>query len=292
MLTINQSLIKEFLDRGNEKGNVCPRKIYVKYIYGLEIEKSDAIKKGLLFEDLCFGTNRNNIKFPRVRGNRKSISEQRIEFQAHLFKETMKERKAVINEMNTQILIYKRWEMEKSIILKGTLDVFPTTILDFDTGELGLAIIDTKFTGNIDSSFGKFRWGELDRMDHLQAVMYNYLVRDIDYNLNDRLNPGNNLKELTSSIKDLLDAGIINFWYYIADDKPNYASKFIKYILKPGDFSDLNESIRKTVNYLIDFNEDGWKAQQSPEQCMGNGSNGIFKCPYTDCKHRKKEIEI
>jgi len=294
-LVISQSLIKELLRKGDELPDhkICYRKIFAKYILGLRTDPSDAMKNGLLFEDLCCDTNNNNIELAKHnKSGRKLTTELRIEQQAHIFKEWVRSVEGVVNETNSQIVIFKKWEVDRKVILRGVLDIFPFVHYDINTGELIISILDIKMTGNITTTYGKFCWGEPERMDHLQAVFYSYLVRDIDYNLNDALNPGNNLRVLTESIRNYFDSGQCTFKYYVADTKSNFDSDVIKYKLKPDDFAEMHESIRKTVFRLRDANEEEWPANPNSINCLGDYREGTFTCPFINCSSRLKEREI
>jgi len=292
-LFISQSLIKEYLYKGDEIENRCARKIYMKFVKGLRTEPTLANAKGLLFEDLCCGTNHNNITLPKnIRTGAKLTSEKRIEEQAKIFKEWVRNRSngnAVVNEMNSQIKIYKRWEKDRNVILSGLLDIFPFICIDDD--EYIISILDLKFSGDCYGGFGRFDWKNVKYMDHIQAKMYLYLVRDIDYDLNDALNPGNHLRELTAPIRELLDMDTCQFRYYIGDDKPNYQSRAIRYKLKHDDMQRFHEDIRKVVYMLREDNEAIWPANPGI-QCLGDAKMGVFKCPYLECDKRKLEQEI
>ena len=294
-LTISQSLIKMFLWKGNEHENVCYRKVYAQYVAGLRTEPTEANIKGLCFEDISCGTNNNKYELPRNNRTKKlTLSSERIKIQANLFKEWIRERGGIVFEDNSQVTIYKRWEKDPKVILSGKLDIFPVILVDKKTGEVSINIIDLKYTGDIHYEFGKFAWGKIEYMDHLQAIMYLYLVMNIDYELNDALNPGNKLREFTEhpNMRSLLDSGQCKFKYYVVDDKPNYAYGVFNYILKPNDFSFLHECIRKVVNTLREANEKGWPAIPSSEQCLGDKRMSIYECPFSNCSFRKEEKEI
>lgn len=296
-LVISQSLIKELLRKGDELPDhkICYRKIFAKYILGLRTDPSDAMKNGLLFEDLCCDTNNNNIELAKHnKSGRKLTTELRIEQQAHIFKEWVRSVNGTVNETNSQITIFKYWDKDPNVILSGKLDVFPFLHYDINTGEFIVSILDLKYTGDITSTFGKFPWGEPERIDHLQAIWYLYLVMNIDYKLNDSLNPGNLLKEFTNNpkIRHILDSGNCTFKYYVADSKSNFSSDVFIYTLKPDDFAQLFEVIRKTINLLRTANENEWPANPISLNCLGNAKDGIYPCPFINCSYRKKEREI
>lgn len=294
-ITISQSFIKMFIRNFNDidDENICPRKIYALYVLKQRTESTLQNLRGLYFEDLCCDTNNNAVSLPGdARTGKKTLITKRIEQQAHIFKEWLRDRQGIVNEVNSQIKIYKRWEHDKNVILSGLLDVFPVGLTDEEEGGYLLSIIDIKLTADLKNNYGKFCWGNISRMDHLQAIMYHYLVRDIDYELNDELNPGNNLRELTQDIRDYLDAGLCQFRYYVADIKSNFSSDVFKYVLKPDDFHQLHEAIRKVVYRTREYNDAGWPANPSSDLCLGNPQENIYKCPFEGCSRRKKEREI
>lgn len=296
-IVLSQSLVKMLFRKWNELPDdmICYRKIYAQYVLGLRTKPTIPNLRGLLFEDLCCDTNNNNVTLPKHnKSGRKLVDELRIEQQAHIFKEWVRSVHGTVNETVSQVTIYKHWDKDPNVIISGKLDIFPFLHYDVNTGEFIVSILDLKYTGDITSTFGKFPWGEPERMDHLQAIWYLYLVMNIDYKLNDSLNRGNLLKEFTnnSKIRPLLDSGNCTFKYYVADSKSNFSSDVFIYTLKPDDFAQLFEVIRKTVNLLRTANENNWPANPTSLNCLGNSKEGIYPCPFINCSYRKKEREI
>ena len=294
-ITISQSLIKEYLYKGDFIEHRCPRKIYVKFVLGRRTEPTLQNLKGLAFEYMITGNEERKVRLPRHKTTGKKLtSEIRLEQQAEIFKEWLRKRsngKAVVNEVNSNIKIYKRFDLNRDVIISGELDIFPVPIYYPQEDRYAVSIIDVKYSGSIDRGFGRFNWGNAKYMDHIQAKMYLYLVRDIDYDLNNALNPGNDLRALTSQIREILDYGQCEFRYYIADDQPMMRKNVLKYTLKQGEITELNEDIRKVVNEIRIDNEGGWVANPGP-QCFKDVTNGIFECPYYNCPVRKTELDI
>ena len=296
-ITVSQTLVKMFMRNFNELEDhyICPRKTYCLTVLRMRTESTLNNLRGLYFEDEACGTNKNDIHLPGdARTGKKTMITKRIDTQAHIFKEWLRDRDGIVNEENTKVKIYKRWDFDKNVIISGELDIFPLALKNErnDGPKYILTILDLKLTQNVKSDYGKFCWGNISRMDHTQAIMYHYLVRDIDYDLNDALNPGNKLRMLTEEIRDYLDAGLCEFRYYVADLQANYSSDVFVYNLKPDDFHQLHEAIRKIVWKLREYNEAEWPTNPSSDLCLGNPVQNIYKCPFENCSDRRKEREI
>ena len=293
--TISQSLIKKFLDKGDER-IICPKNVYyTKIAPEEEIPPTRPMMDGSYFETLALGSGRGGEKtldLPRKqltikqeRENRirvekglepilgqKSIAQIRIEEQAERFKLLCAQYQIVVTEYNTQVPILKRWEEDEEIMLSGELDIFPTPIL----GKFGLnmAIIDLKLTGKINNDFGDFCWGSPEHMDHIQAQMYHYLIRNIDFSLN------KGLKNLvTQPAINIISGNAVLFLYWVF----SYGSgvlgdKFVRYDMNHLKFAEMHESIRKTVAAIEKYEEEGWPADPEYERCAG--------CPLTNCAER------
>lgn len=164
------------------------------------------------------------------------------------------------------------------VLCEGNLDMFPTTI--YIAEKMTPAIMDLKLTQNLESTFcdpvepwSYFAWGDPETMDHTQGLMYQWLIRDIDL----QLNPS--LKDLvTPDFQQAINNNAVNFYYWVFDYKPEYANKFVAVSYNAGREAEILESIRKTANTIKHFNESGWTADPSWEQCK--------KCPVTDCPSR------
>jgi hypothetical protein len=283
MITINQSLIKQFILSGNVIPH-CPKFIYYVSITR-QIEQEDRLcwQRGNFFEHKALGYPGRAPSLPRHKTTgKKTVVTQRIEAQAERFKQDAQFRQIEIQPLiNTQVSIVKRWERNPNVILKGTLDIFPTPYMN-DEGEIELAIIDTKYTGNLKNDFGQFGWGNPANMDHLQLVFYWYLAKDIDFDLNDKYVPDNYLRELIKpDIKELLDAGVHTARYMIYDGTPEMNAKNLRVEPTPDKIQEMHESIRKTVSYIRDYNDAGWPAIPDFEVCKN--------CPIINCKSRTTE---
>ena len=287
-LTISQSLMKKFLKHGEEK-IICPKNIFETEIEPVvEVPPTLPMLGGSYFETLTLGSGRGGHKtldMPRKkltakqeRENRvriekgeepllgtKMISQIRIEEQAERFKILQAQRQIMITEYNTQVPIMKQWS--EDVFLRGELDIFPTPILGRDG--LQIAVIDLKLTGDIDNDYGDFCWGDPTRMDHIQAQMYHYLVRDIDFSLNQGLE-----EIVTQPVTNMIADNNILFLYWVFSyGSGDLRDKFVRYDWDSNKEAELKESIRKTIALIEEYESEGWPAKPEYERCS--------KCPLT-----------
>ena len=292
-LTISQSLIKKFLRHGAER-IICPKCIYETEIEPvMEVPPTRPMLDGSYFETLTLGSGRRGHKtldLPRKkltskqeRENRvlvekgeepikgtKTIAQIRIEEQAERFKILRAQRQIMITEYNTQVRILKKWD--DNIMLSGELDIFPVSILGKDKYQL--AIIDLKLTGDINNDYGDFSWGEPDRMDHTQAQMYHYLIRDIDFTLNE------GLKDIVTQpvLNMIADNNILFLYWVFSYGSGDLKDKFVRYDWDSNKEAELKESINKTVACIEENEAEGWPAKPEYERCE--------KCPLLNCTER------
>jgi hypothetical protein len=292
-VAINQSLIKAFFYKG-EKRDYCPYSIYMQYITKEVNVQTEAMMKGSFFETLCLGSGiDNNVidDLPRkkltskqiIAGQKigdKKIDQIRIE-QQHLNFERSKAiyQINVQKNVNTQVEIVKYFSKNDNIIIKGNLDIFPTTILLPQRG-LRLAVIDLKLTGKF-SDFGEYCWATPANMDMTQGYMYHELIRDIDIELNMEINPNSRLLYLfTGAIKKQLETIEPLFFFWIFDYKSSELNnKFVEVSYNATTKAELFESIRKTVYELNKNERNGWH-NLNPNAYSCNG------CPIIQCQSR------
>ena len=288
---LNQSTVKKFIKKGSEVSH-CPRQIYYSYISRkFPDPTTDAMLKGKYFESMCIsGTAhggdlvtdlpRKKVPLKIKKKNpdaigEKTISQIRIDEQAEIFKEKAEKYGVIYNEFNTQTKIYKRWHENPKVILSGELDIFPTILKYKDSSYL--TIVDLKLTGSITNTFGDFSWADFDNMDHLQPLQYLYLLKDIDFDLNDKLNPGNYLKKLLNPERlKMINDGYLLFIYWIFDYKPNYDDMFKAYIPTTLDWHHYNETIRKAVSMLEFMHSQKYPPNPNPALCQ--------KCNVKNCE--------
>lgn len=287
MVEISQSLIKDFFFKG-EKRDYCPAKIKAGQI------TSESQNKGNYFETLCLGEGRDGEKtddLPRKKLTAKQILEgrtigektidhKRIDEQ-HLVFEKYKTiyQINVQKEVNTQVRIYKEYSKNDGIVLRGDMDIFPTTILLPERG-LRLSIIDLKLTAKF-GDWGEYCWATPASMDHTQGFMYHYLGRDIDIDFNMAINPESKLQYLyTGSIKKQLEQNELLFFYWVFTYKEsNPVNKFVEVPWNQANKAELMESIRKTIEEYNKCERNGWKeVKPSPYNCNN--------CALLNCSSR------
>lgn len=293
--TISQSLIKKFLKKGEEIP-VCPKLIYETAITGnIEIPPTEPMLKGSYFETLTLGSGRGGHKtldLPRKaitkdqeakntarieKGEEplpgaKRIDQIRIEEQAERFKILRAQRQMMISEYNTQVPIYKKWEHNPEVFIRGELDIFPTPILGKEG--LQMAMVDLKLTADIDNEYGDFCWGDPFRMDHIQGQTYHYLVRDIDPLLNKGVRD-----IVTEPVRNIINNNQVLFLYWVFSyGSGDLKDKFVRYDWDKVREAEFHESVRKTVSIIEDYESQEWPAVPEYERCI--------KCPINECTVR------
>ena len=281
---ISQSLIKKMVVNGNVIDH-CPAYLYwVHVVKKYRDQETLPMMLGKLFEHKALGIPGRSPSVPRNQKTGKETEpHKRTLLQAEKFKYDAKELEIFISpEFNTQVTVLKRWEKDNRIILKGVFDLFPTV---FKTPEgLELNIIDLKLTGNIKSTFGPFSWGNPMAIDHIQGVLYWYLVQDIDFELNDKFNSGNYLRDImTDDVLEAIRERAYSFRYMIYDFSPQMNSQIMKVEISPDRIYQMHESIRKTVEMLEEYNRLKWPTYPH---------NSCKDCPVLHCKDRKMEIVV
>ncbi len=309
---LNQSSIKNIIKNGTEILH-CPWKFFVSNIARTETRPTTlAMFYGKYFESQFIGgvahggdmvnpedVPRKKVTKKALALNPKAVGEKRvaqirIEKQIEVGKEKAKQYGIVYNELNTQVVVYKRWEKDPSIILRGEFDWFPTAIKH--KGVLRLAAIDLKLTADVSNDFGDFCWGDFPSMDHIQAEHYTYLVKDIDFDLNDKLNPDNNLRELfgmkidgETTVKDMVDNNEMIFIYWVFDYKKDYSDIFkpypIEYPHKMNtiDWAHYHETIRKAVVLIREMHRLGFPKKPNKILCKG--------CHVTSCEYHNLQFD-
>lgn len=294
--TISQSLIRKFLRDGDEIP-LCPKNLYyTELTKEYEIPPTLPMLHGSYFETLVLGSGRDGEKvkdLPRkkltqkqgrenkVRAAKgeelmvggKTVAQIRIEEQAERFNILRAQKQMmIVPEYNTQVKILKRWKEDESVVLSGTLDIFPTPILGKDG--LQMAIVDLKLTGDIDNEFGGFPWGTPERMDHIQGKMYHYLVREVDFELNPHLK-----NIITKPVRNIIADNNVLFLYWVFSySSGDLRDKFVRYDWDYLKEKELHESIRKTISFIEFYEKKGWPAEPEYERCAN--------CPLVNCTER------
>ncbi len=242
-IVITQSLIKKIIVHGNEI-NVCPSLLYKTRI-SKQYRESETfpMTKGKFFEYLSLGSGADEddmvTDLPRIRGDKKSADQVRIEAQATVFLNAVEKYGANINE--TQVFYRKEWEHDNNIwsdeyriIIAGTID-FKSPILANainGNGERSVisykeAIHDLKLTADVTTTFGPFAWGSPWNMDHIQACIYNYITS-------------------------------LPFFYWVFDYKTKPEFKLIYKEIDSISKMEMHEAIRKTIETMIEFESNDW----------------------------------
>lgn len=290
---ISQSLIKAFFYKG-EKRDYCPYSVYKQFITKEVNIQTESMLKGSYFETLCLGSgvdNKTTDDLPRKKltskqilagktiGDKK-IDQIRIE-QQHLNFERLAAiyQISVQKNVNTQVEISKYFSKNDDIIIKGNLDIFPTTIMLPERG-LRLAVIDLKLTAKF-GDFGEYCWATPGAMDMTQGYMYHELIRDIDMDLNMEINPDTRLKYLyTDGIKNTLERVEPLFFFWVFNyDGSDLNNKFVEVSYNNTTKADLFESIRRTVEEINKNERQGWNnLNPNSYSCKG--------CPIIQCQSR------
>jgi len=291
IMLVSSSLIKKLMYRG-EPRRVCPQQVYRCYILkDVDTVQTDSMLYGSYFETLCLGSGargRKTNELPRLeltkkqeQANRiaiakgqpqiyygdKSTAQVKIEAQAAEFRRLCAKYQVVVaSPYNTQVLVYKQFD--EDIMAVGEMDIFPTPVMT--KRGLKVAILDLKLTGDINSDWGEYCYGKPEELDDTQGLMYHYLARDIDFDLNDEMNPDNNLRDLfTEAVRNIIKDGELEFALWVFDYKKTMEKLGNKFVpmpyTSPGyKFTSLHEGeikerIRTTVNMCRDFEETGWR---------------------------------
>jgi len=277
---INQSLIKKIIDKYQNIIPYCPKYIRDKYLLKIlkDTKKSRVIQCGNYMEYIFLGGTAEKGKIPVLERSKttgkKRIDEIRIELQYEMFqKHIVKYGMSLVKNYNTQIKIYKRFNDD--VIMVGTLD-WGVTPFTYPNGDTKLAFIDLKSTGDVTNTFGDFCWGSPEHFDLIQGDYYNDLIRNIDFDLNDKMNPNNNLRELfTDQVQTIIanDGSIFLYMVYgIGKDDLAKQFKLIErsyYDLNGGTMrqKDMKERLRKTYIELDFMEKNNWEPMICPN-CM------------------------
>lgn len=301
IFTLSQSIIKKVINKNGEDIPLCPHQLYKNYLAPDRIPMFSTLpmKYGNYGEYLILGANahREEISLPILNNGKKPIDQIRIEQQAleYFPRHAMELGISVIKNTNVQIPIYKRYG---GIILSGVLDLFPTPILD--DNEYKLAVIDIKFTGDINNTRGDFCWGNPNWIDHIQADLYQWILADIDIDLCKEMNPEFDVNIgydniFTPVILERLRNKQFSFYYLVMGyQKANLKEQFIKikkeFFNRP-DYKflekELIERIRKTISRLQMLNQQGWKPEPEYDRCKNcsvSKLNGGTCSYYTNTK--------
>lgn len=152
---------------------MCPR-IWKAIHFDKVIEKetTEAMEYGSLFETMVIGSGVQGKITKPTEKMMKSVYYERCKAQAEDCKRYLELLGGEI--ISRQEYIYTEFidDQGQEIPVCGGLDILYGWPKEPDRKNL---IIDTKFTGNTDSDFGKYAWGNPDKVDPQQAVQYTML---------------------------------------------------------------------------------------------------------------------
>lgn len=162
---------------------MCPIVWKAKYIDGIiENKPSEAMLYGSWFETLAIGTGVMGKVTEPTPEMLKSVYADRIRAQASDCRRYFKAMggKIIARQPYLYTTIMDNEGIELPIC--GGLDL----LMGFNDGRNNL-IIDTKMTGNNDNDFGKFQFGNVDKVDPQQAIHYKLIHKahygtDADFN--------------------------------------------------------------------------------------------------------------
>lgn len=231
---MNQSGVKDL-----ESPSVCPKKRKAYDIDKLFRRESTPMLYGQYFEYCAFGTPAQDGSIPSIPPNSRTgkpvVAQLRIEQQARRLKQWMRDEgyymtsKDILLEWNTS------FHDLGDVVLHGVLDVM--------LRQGGRKVItDLKCVGDINSTFGPFCWGDMERYDKLQASFYIILLDQI------------------FGVK-------ADFMYYIADYKKNPEFKTYPVRFEDVDYHDTMNRFELALKRQIEFEKQGWPAWPSEGAC-------------------------
>lgn len=286
---LSQSLIKEITTWNGDYTEVCPRLVYEKFITGNYRYTTDAMIQGIFGETLVLGGGARGQEvrdLPRHKKTGEKLSAQKnIEEQSRRFNLWCAQKGiSVIPGVNTQVPIVKRFN-ERTLI-RTEIDLFPTPFLY--QGEYKMAVMDIKYTGDVNNTSGPFCWGAPQFIDHLQADITYWLLEDFDMDLNIEHNP--HKEEIYRTIfgnetiqKVIKEKGLM-FVYFIIGYKKQPLEEQVLFLHReyyeigesrnpatmPKRQREWQERARKTLAQLNMWHQQGWKPEPG---------NICLKCP-------------
>ena len=310
MEIISSTTVRQIIKRGNAIPR-CPYQIKLVHIdREFPIEASEPMVCGLFFESLCLGATakgeavidlprkkltskqeRQNLinkkeGLPMIIGEKK-IEQIRIEQQANVFAKIANELKMVIvKNYNTQIIVYKRHPEFPKFILKGTIDAVPIPLELSQPHPLtgsrsNICLFDLKLTGDLSRrTYDGTIWSEGATIDWFQIVFYCWLLKDLDFALNDEINPDNNLRKIFSPfILDVINSNNLLLYYWIFEYKnPRLGNTMKEFMYDQLKEKQMLESVRKAIIDIEFMESMGYPTEPTYELCIN--------CPIKSCPSR------
>lgn len=152
---------------------LCPKEWYQRWVKKNPIYEftSDAMEMGNVFETMVIGVSVGGRVTTPSDKLKKSVYYQRIIDQSKTAKEYLKlmgGKKLSVQEYLYGIVIDSEG---REVPVCGNLDIR----YGWPEQPLRGAVIDLKFSGDTENTFGKFSWGKMDQMDCSQAIQYRLL---------------------------------------------------------------------------------------------------------------------
>ncbi len=182
-IILSQSFIKA-MNHGRELDELdardfpeCPAKAKAIYMDGMKQAPSMAMRYGNFMETLLFGkTGEGEVTdLPRVRGGiEKSAVQKRLEHQAWMLKQRwMPEMGMVVASQHPDPI---RVSLGERYSFRARLDMYASMRDEYEHQEVFYprTIVDLKVTQSIHNTYGKFKWGDAQNMDHTQAIAYSW----------------------------------------------------------------------------------------------------------------------
>lgn len=276
---VSSSICSKVLSKGEEI-DFCPAKVRAYILEGKDEFSTDSMEKGNFYESLLLGSSRDGTKVLQLERKKVSdkakreatkkglpppepemrVDEIRIRTQAQMSEIKLFNHKVqIVKEFNTQVPVFKIWN---GIFLEAHLDIFPTPLcLDLDKpDDIRIACIDTKLTIDLDSTFPPFCWGKPEEIDITQALMYYFMLEDIDYSINPYLLLINQKERQFPDVQ---------FAYFVAEYRSDERMKSEFFPVRKTDMrmNEIKEIIRKTASIIEQHNETGWPENPSYNKC-------------------------
>ncbi len=296
---LSQTIIKQVTDKNGDYKTICPRAFYEMYILGNYRDVTLPMLQGIYGETQILGGGARGQRvddLPRHKKTGEKLTAQlNIDEQVHRVPIWLNEKGiSIIPGVNTQVPIVKRFD--NNVLIATEIDIFPTPFLN--DGKYNLAVIDLKFTSNIETKFGSFCWGAPEFIDHIQADLTYWLLQDFDMELNIKYNPE---KEAiyrsifeNEAITKMIEAEQIIFVYFVIGYKAQPLEEQILFIIRSyrepnGSLfrqNEWKERARKTLAQMSEWKAEGWPAMQDSwcSKCKVSQTNGGY------CKHDSLQI--
>lgn len=284
----SQTLIKNVVNKGHQEKDWCPRNVNEIYIAkNFEFRPTYPMLLGQRFEQLAIGSSADGrvTRLPRHKiTGLKRVSEERIEIQAMRAKQLAENYGVdIIEGINTQVPIY--FKVGK-LPFRSIFDIFPTSFCDPDTGEIEPCAIDTKYTGDVNNTFGEYCYGEHEHLDYLQADLYLYginaMKKEDNLHLIDLWG-----EEMFDKVVSMAKDYTFIYWVFGNKEPINEQFKTIRRRFWDKDIKqrELLQRIHMAVGILSDAKKDGWQPRPFSSICKNCPVN-VLHGGYCDKAHK------